>query len=49
MTVKQLELCRDWFVEEESFRVDESKRPGKEKIMGEVLDNEDPVKRLNID
>jgi hypothetical protein len=29
MMVEKLELCRDWFMEEETFRVDESKRPGK--------------------
>jgi hypothetical protein len=49
MTVEQLELCRDWFLEEEAFRVDESKRPGKAKSTGEILDNEDPTKRLDVD
>jgi hypothetical protein len=36
MMVEQLELCRGWFMEEETFRVDESKRPGKVKCTGEV-------------
>jgi hypothetical protein len=47
-TVEQLELCRGWLKEEEALRVDESKRPGKEKCMGKVLDNEDPIKRLDV-
>jgi uncharacterized protein YxeA len=49
LTVEQLERCSDWFKEEEKFRVEESKRPGKGKHQREYPGIEDSTTRLDID
>lgn len=47
--VAQLGRYRNWFQEEETFLMDESKRPEKQKDERRVLDNEHSTKILEID
>ncbi|KDR08116.1 alpha-tocopherol transfer protein-like isoform X2 [Zootermopsis nevadensis] len=49
MMVAQLGHYRNWFQEEETFLMDESKRPEKQKDERRVLDNEHSTKMLEID
>jgi hypothetical protein len=48
-TVELLEHYRDWFKEEEAFRVDESKRLGRPNNSGEIFGMEGSFKKLDID
>jgi hypothetical protein len=48
-TVELLERYSDWFKEEETFRVDESKRLGNPKNAGEIFGIEGSFKKLDID
>jgi len=47
--VEQLERYSDWFRKEETFRVDESKRPGKGNKAKKIPRNEDSLTKLEID
>jgi hypothetical protein len=44
-----MERYRDWFKEEETLRVDESRRPGKAKSPGDVFGVEGSFRKLDID
>lgn len=48
-TVELMERYRDWFKEEETFRVDESKRLGNPKNAAEIFGMEGSFKKLEID
>jgi hypothetical protein len=44
-----LERYRDWLKEEETLRVDESRRPGNAKSKGNVFGVEGSFQKLDID
>ncbi|XP_063239982.1 alpha-tocopherol transfer protein-like [Bacillus rossius redtenbacheri] len=48
-TLKDLDDHRDWFLKEQSMRVDESKRPGRAKSAGDIFGMEGSFKKLDID
>ena len=47
--VKKMENYRDWFKEQESVKVDESKRPGKPKTHDDLFGLEGSFRQLVID
>lgn len=40
---------KDWFLEQEKLKADESKRPGKPKTYGDLFGMEGSFKQLTID
>lgn len=46
---KKIEEYRDWFLEDEQYGVDESKRPGKPKSAQELFGIEESFGKLNVD
>lgn len=48
-TFNKVKEMRTWFLEEEHFRVDEQKRPGKPKTESDYFGVEGSFKTLNLD
>lgn len=46
---KKLESYRDWFVEQDKLRADESKRPGKKIYSGDIFGFEGSFRQLSVD
>jgi hypothetical protein len=49
MWVKKLESNREWFLEQENLKSDESKRPGKSIDSGELFGFQGSFRRLSLD
>jgi len=49
MWKKKLESYRDWFLEQENVKVDESKRPDKSFNMSDLFGFEGTFRQLNVD
>jgi hypothetical protein len=47
--VKKLESNRDWFLQQEDLKSDESKRPGKSIDTGELFGFQGSFRRLSLD
>lgn len=48
-TFNKIKEMRTWFLDEECFRVDEQKRPGKPKTESDYFGVEGSFKTLNLD
>lgn len=46
---KKIESYKDWFVEDDKYRNDESKRPGKPKTSESLFGLEGSFRQLNVD
>ena len=46
---EKLELSRDWFLERESMKSDETRRPGKVVDSGDIFGFEGSFRKLNVD
>jgi hypothetical protein len=49
MWKKKLESYRDWFLEQENIKVDESKRPDKSFNISDLFGFEESFRQLNVD
>jgi hypothetical protein len=47
--LKKLESYRDWFLEQDNMKSDESKRPGKSLDSGDLFGFEGSFRKLNVD
>jgi hypothetical protein len=46
---RKLESYREWFVEQDKLKVDESKRPGKKFDSGDIFGFEGSFRQLSVD
>jgi hypothetical protein len=46
---EKLESYRDWFVEQDKLRIDESKRPGKKIYSSDIFGFEGSFRQLSVD